>query len=118
MAGFGQWAIIQQSNRRMIGQAGFFYGNRSLGEDFDSFPEAGWVLAPEAQGQGLGLEAAQAAHDWFDRIMPGPLVALVNSANSSSQSLAEKLGYILMRECSFQGSPVHLLRRNGPPTRH
>ncbi len=117
MAGFGQWAVLQQSNRLMIGQAGFFYGNRSMGEDFDSFPEAGWILVPEAQGQGLGLEAAQAAHDWFDRIMPGPLVAMVNSANAVSQKLAKKLGYVAMRESEYNGSQVVLLRRNGPPKR-
>lgn len=117
MAGFGQWAVLQQSNRLMIGQAGFFYGNRSMGEDFDSYPEAGWILVPEAQGQGLGLEAAQAAHDWFDRVMPGPLVAMVNSANMASQKLAKKLGYVAMRDSEYNGSRVVLLRRNGPPKR-
>lgn len=74
-------------------------------------------LVPEEQGQGLGLEAAQAAHDWFDRIMPGPLVAMVNSANAASQKLAQKLGYTVMRECDYNGTPVVLLRRNGPPIR-
>lgn len=117
MAGFGQWAVVQQSNRQMIGQAGFFYGNRALGEDFDSFPEAGWILVPEAQGQGMGLEAAQAAHDWFDRIMPGPLVAMVNAGNTASQKLAKKLGYVVMRECDYRDTPFNLLRRNGPPRR-
>ncbi|MEO1106338.1 MAG: GNAT family N-acetyltransferase [Pseudomonadota bacterium] len=117
MAGFGQWGILQQSNRKLIGQAGFFYGNRGLGEDFDACPEAGWVLATEAQGQGLGYEAALAAHDWFDRIMPGPLVAMVNAANESSQKLAKKLGYVRMRAAQFNGADVHLLRRNGPPAR-
>ena len=117
MAGFGQWGVVQQSNRQLIGQAGFFYGNRALGEDFDSFPEAGWVLAPEAQGQGMGYEAAQAAHDWFDRIMPGPLVALINSTNSTSRRLAEKLGYTPLREAKFKDIPVHLMRRNGPVPR-
>ncbi len=117
MAGFGQWGVLQQSNRKLIGQAGFFYGNRNMGEDFDRFPEAGWVLAPEAQGQGLGYEAAQAAHDWFDRIMPGPLVAMVDATNDASQKLAKKLGYVVLRESEYKGSAVHLLRRNGPPAR-
>ncbi|MBO9435425.1 GNAT family N-acetyltransferase [Ruegeria sp. R13_0] len=117
MAGFGQWGVLQQSNRKLIGQAGFFYGNRAMGEDFDTYPEAGWVLAPEAQGLGLGYEAAQAAHDWFDRIMPGRLVAMVNAANASSQKLAKKLGYVVMREAEYNGTAVHLLRRNGPPAR-
>ncbi|MEX0318418.1 MAG: GNAT family N-acetyltransferase [Ruegeria sp.] len=117
MTGFGQWAVLQQSDRQMIGQAGFFYTHRALGEDFDQFPEAGWVLAPEVQGQGLGYEAAQAAHDWFDRIMPGPLVALVDGENTASQRLAGKLGYRLLREAEYGGSPVHLFRRDRPPDR-
>jgi len=117
MAGFGQWAVLQQSNRKMIGQAGFFYSDRGLGEDFDRFPEAGWVLVAEAQGQGLGYEAAQAAHDWFDRVIPGPLVAMVDAGNTASQKLAKKLGYVLMREEVYEKTPVHLLRRTGPPAR-
>ncbi|KIC44053.1 acetyltransferase [Ruegeria sp. ANG-S4] len=117
MTGFGQWAVVLQSNRKLIGQAGFFFGNRSLGSDFDSFPEAGWVLAPEGQGQGYGFEAAQAAHDWFDRVIPGPLVALIDAGNTVSQKLAAKLGYSLLREAEYRDTPVHLFRRNGPPAR-
>lgn len=115
MTGFGQWAVVAQSTRTLIGQTGFFFGSCELGDDFDPFPEAGWVLAPEAQGQGLGYEAAKAAHDWFDRVIPGPLVAMVNASNASSQKLAKKLGYVLMREGVYNETPVHLLRRNGPP---
>ncbi|WP_171099755.1 MULTISPECIES: GNAT family N-acetyltransferase [unclassified Ruegeria] len=118
MAGFGQWAVVLQANRTLIGQAGFFYGNRDLGEDFDTFPEAGWVLAQEGQGQGFGFEAAQAAHDWFDRVIPGPLVSLIGSKNEASLKLAQKLGYTLMREAKYRGTDVHLLKRDRPPTRH
>ena len=71
--------VLQQSNRKLIGQAGFFYGNRALGEDFDSFSRGRMGSGARGAGQGLGYEAAQAAHDWFDRIMPGPLVAMVNA---------------------------------------
>lgn len=115
MTGFGQWAILLQSDRRMIGQAGFFYKDRALGEDFDPYPEAGWVLSPEMQGQGLGLEAAQAAHDWFDRVIPGPLVALVDARNDASVKLARQLGYRILRDAEFAGTPVCLFRRDGPP---
>ncbi len=117
MTGFGQWAVVLQSTRRLIGQSGFFYGNRNLGPDFDSFPEAGWVLSPEGQGQGYGFEAAQAAHDWFDRVIPGPLVAMVDVANAASHKLAAKLGYSPLRETEFNDTPVQLLRRDGPPAR-
>ena len=113
MTGFGQWGVVLQSNRTLIGHAGFFYGNRDLGSDFDPFPEASWVLAPE--GEGYGYEAAKAAHDWFDRVIPGPLVAMVDAENARSRDLAEQLGYVKLREAEYRNSPVHLFRRNGPP---
>lgn len=115
MTGFGQWAIVQQSNRQMIGQAGFFFAARGMGEDYDACPEAGWVLTPEVHGQGLGTEAVCAAHDWFDRVIPGPLVAVVTDSNLASRRLAERLGYGLLRRAEVDGDPVLLLRRDGPP---
>ena len=114
MTGFGQWAVTEQASRRMIGQTGFFFGARALGEDFDGFPEAGWIIAPEAQGMGYGTEAALAAHDWFDRVIPGPLVAMVAPGHVVSLRLAERLGYRDLRRAKFDGRPVLLLRRDGP----
>lgn len=116
MTGFGQWAVVEQATRNLIGQAGFFFEDRSLGEDFDPFPEAGWVVSPDVQGQGYGLEAARAAHDWFDRIIPGPLVALVNTENAVSLHVADMLGYVVLRDATYRGDAVTLLFRKGPPT--
>ncbi|SFT44575.1 GNAT family N-acetyltransferase [Sedimentitalea nanhaiensis] len=115
ITGFGQWAVVEQRTRRVIGQTGFFFGARALGEDFDPFPEAGWILAPETEGAGLGLEAAEAAHDWFDRVIPGPLVAKISPRNTPSLKLAAELGYAEMRQTEIGGESVMLLRRNGPP---
>lgn len=117
MTGFGQWAVIEQKSRRMIGQTGFFFGARNLGEEFDAFPEARWVLDPDAQGQGYGFEAAAAAHDWFDRVIPGKLVAKVAEADAPSLKLAARLGYAPMGTVLIGDDSVQLLRRNGPPTR-
>lgn len=118
VAGFGQWAISEQASRRMIGQTGFFFGSTPVGEDFDPYPEAGWVLAPEAQGLGLGREAVQAAHDWFDRVIPGPLVARVAAANAASLSLARRMAYREMRRIEDAGGgALILMRRDGPHTR-
>lgn len=114
MTGFGQWAVIDQRNRNMIGQVGFFFGSQQLGEDFDGFPQAGWVLTPEAQGSGLAAEAAQAAHDWFDRVIPGPLVVRISAENANSRKLAGSLGYVDLREATESGSKLILMRRNGP----
>ncbi|MFK7754250.1 MAG: GNAT family N-acetyltransferase [Sedimentitalea sp.] len=115
MTGFGQWAIFENSHRRMVGQAGFFFGNRPMGDDFDSFPEAGWVLVPEEQGRGLGYEATRAAHDWFDRVIPGPLVARIHADHAASLKLAQRLGYRRLRVVDDAGDALVLLRRDGPP---
>ena len=115
MTGFGQWAIAEQKTRRIIGQTGFFFGARELGPDFDAFPEARWILDPEFQARGYGYEAAAAAHDWFDRVIPGPLVAMISEQNAPAIKLAERLGYAPMRTTQFCGDTVVLLRRTGPP---
>lgn len=115
MTGFGQWAVIEQGTRIMVGQTGFFFSACAYGEDYDPFPEAGWLLSPEAQGRGLAREAAEAAHDWFDRVIPGTLVARVNAENTASLRLAAHLGYEEMRETKCDGDSMVLLRRNGPP---
>ena len=115
MTGFGQWAIWEAQSRHMVGQTGFFFRNRNLGDDFDSFPEAGWVLAREAQGQGLARDATAAAHEWFDRVVHGPLVALITQDNTPSLGLAERLGYRALRTSTYGDVPVVLMKRAGPP---
>ncbi|MDW4496826.1 GNAT family N-acetyltransferase [Sulfitobacter sp. D35] len=115
ITGFGQWAVQEHRTSQMSGQVGFFYGKRDLGEDFDDFPEAGWVLVPDAQGLGLGFEAAKAAHDWFDRVVTGRLVCMVAPDNGTSLNLAERLGYIHLRDAEYDGTSVRLFERRSPP---
>ncbi|UWR21053.1 GNAT family N-acetyltransferase [Sulfitobacter sp. S190] len=115
IAGFGQWAVQVHGQTQMSGQTGFFFGSRGLGSDFDPYPEAGWILSPDAQGQGLGLEAANAAHDWFDRIVAGRTVCMITPENDGSLRLASELGYVAMRETQVEGDRVQLMVRNGPP---
>ncbi|MEP2920986.1 GNAT family N-acetyltransferase [Sulfitobacter sp.] len=115
ITGFGQWAIQIHGSPEMAGQTGFFFGSRGLGEDFDPYPEAGWILAPEAQGQGFGLDAAQAAHDWFDRVVAGRTVCLIRPGNEGSLKIARTLGYAPLRDGKIDDDDVMLMTRNGPP---
>ncbi|WP_025053980.1 GNAT family N-acetyltransferase [Sulfitobacter noctilucicola] len=115
ISGFGQWAIQPRDMAQMAGQTGFFFGSRDLGSDFDTYPEAGWVLAPEAQGRGLGLEAVQAAHDWFDRVIAGRTVCIITPENINSLRIAATLGYEELREVEMGGDVVRLMTRKGPP---
>ena len=115
ITGFGQWAIQRHRMPEMCGQVGFFYAKRDLGSDFDDFPEAGWVMAPEDHGQGYGLEAVRAAHDWFDRVVTGRLVCMVNPENARALNIAGQMGYSLLREAEYEMKPVRLFERKGPP---
>jgi len=115
ITGFGQWAIMQHRAPEMCGQVGFFVAKRDLGADFDDFPEAGWILAPQAHGHGYGREAIRAAHDWFDRVVTGRLVCLIDPRNTRSVVIAEQMGYTFMRDALYEGGAVKLYERSGPP---
>ncbi|MFB2531451.1 GNAT family N-acetyltransferase [Paracoccus sp. p3-h83] len=59
------------------------------------FPEheLGWLLYPEARGQGLAHEAARAMRDWGFHVRGlGTLVSYVDPGNLASCRLAERLG--------------------------
>jgi RimJ/RimL family protein N-acetyltransferase len=114
MTGFGQWAIVDQRSREMIGAVGFGYLSEPIDEEIDRFPETNWLLLREAQGSGLALEAVQSAHDWFDRVIPGTLLLRIGEDQIASLKMAERLGY---RETGLSGQPYRLLRRDGPPGR-
>jgi RimJ/RimL family protein N-acetyltransferase len=115
MEGFGQWAIERKADGLLIGQTGFFTARRGLGEDFDSSPEAGWVLTTDAQGQGLGPEAVAAAHLWFDgQPSGGRSCAMIEVGHGASFAVAERLGYRPMREILDKGDRVMLLERLAP----
>jgi RimJ/RimL family protein N-acetyltransferase len=118
MAGFGHWAVVDQRQREMIGHLGFLYGSTPVDEEFDTFPEVGWLMVPEARGSGVALDAAQAAHDWLDRVIPNKLVARISADNPVGRHIAEHLGYRELRqiEMTHDGTPqqVALMRRDGP----
>ena len=73
------------------------------------------MLSPEAQGKGLGLDAVQAAHDWFDRVIAGRTVCMITPENTASLRIADALGYAFMREVESDGEPLCLMTRKGPP---
>ena len=118
MTGIGHWAVIERGSAEMIGQVGFAYSGSKMGDDFDPFPQAGWLLATHAQRKGFAREAVVAAHDWFDRVTRGPSVALITEANTASLQLADRMNYRSMRAISEAEARLVLLRRDGPGNAH
>ncbi len=115
MTGFGLWAVEPHGTGHSVGQVGFFYGGRDLGEDFDSAPEASWIFHPSAQGRGFAREAVLAAHDWFDRVITGPLVCKLQPENTRSRAVADAMGYDPLRLATWDGTPSQLMLRKSPP---
>ncbi len=111
--GFGNWVIEERGSNAVIGQVGFFYGDRGLGHDFDFWPECGWVIASEFSGKGYGAEAILAAHRWSDRCHEGQVtVCMIEAGHEASLHLARKAGYQEMRRAAYQGAEVILMERD------
>ena len=109
MAGFGQWACDaaiesadDRSGRFLLWRTGSGRGFRPLS------PRQAGFWPPRRRERDWDTRPPQAAHDWFDRVIPGPLVAMVNATMKRRRNLAQKLGYVLMRECEYMDTPVHV----------
>jgi RimJ/RimL family protein N-acetyltransferase len=92
--GYGIFTVREKARGAFVGEVGLAHFSRSLGEAFDPFPEAAWVLATSAHGKGYATEAVAAAHIWIDRHQkPQRTVCLIHPDNRASIRVAEKLGY-------------------------
>ena len=112
LAGYGIFAVEEKASGRMVGEVGLGDFQRRLGPEFDSCPEARWIIADWAQGQGYATEAAQAALDWIEsRFGAERTVCVIHSANRDSLGVARKLGYVPFAERSYRGHPAVLHER-------
>jgi RimJ/RimL family protein N-acetyltransferase len=115
MFGFGFLAIEEKATGCFVGEAGIAHFRRGLGSEFDGVPEAGWAIAPWAQGHGYATEAARAALQWTEaRFGMGRTVCLIHSGNASSLRVAEKLGYRKTGACHYRGYAAVTLERARP----
>ena len=61
LLGYGLFAVVEKASGCFIGEVGLADFHRGLGDDFDPFPEAAWIMASSAHGQGFATEAMDAA---------------------------------------------------------
>ncbi|MEL6204258.1 MAG: GNAT family N-acetyltransferase [Pseudomonadota bacterium] len=98
LLGYGYWAVINRESRAFLGEVGFADYRREIEPPFSGRPEAGWVMAAHAHGQGFAREAMDAALDWLETNMDAPrTVAMITPENTNSIRLAKALGYELTR---------------------
>jgi RimJ/RimL family protein N-acetyltransferase len=112
LMGFGFWAVIDKASGRFAGEAGFADFQRDVGPAFDGAPEAGWVIAPWAHGQGFATEAIRAATAWFDRERGRTrMVCMIDPENSGSIRVAGKCGFSGFGSTTYKGHEVRIFER-------
>jgi RimJ/RimL family protein N-acetyltransferase len=112
LRGYGMFAVVEKRSGTLVGEVGLFDGCRGLSPDFDNAPEAGWILAGEAQGKGYAGEAAAAAHRWFAAAHGEQRsVCIIAPENLASFRVAHKLGYKSFGQVDYQNGPVVMLER-------
>ena len=99
--GFGPYAVVRQSDARVIGYCGLFYFPDVNGR---SEVELGYRLARTAWGQGYAVEAARAVRDYaFQTLNLRRLIAIIDPSNTASIRVAEKIGMRYEQDVMLDG---------------
>ena len=112
LLGYGYWVVVERESGRFVGEAGFADFRREIVPSFGGAPEAGWALAPWAQGHGFATEAVRAALSWGDAHLHAPrTVCMINPGNAASIRVAEKCGYREYARAAYKGGESILFER-------
>lgn len=112
LLGFGYWLLEERATARLAGEAGFADMKREITPALEDMPEAGWALAPWAQGKGFGSEAVKAIVAWGDANFGGRTTAcMIDPQNAPSIRVAEKCGYREFARTTYKGAATILFRR-------
>jgi RimJ/RimL family protein N-acetyltransferase len=111
--GYGYWALEEKNSGRLIGDVGFGHYYRDITPDMNDTPEAGWALATEFHGKGLGTEAVRAICAWGDVHLPHAKTAcIIAPENTASIRLAQKFGFREVANTTYKDDPTLLLQRD------
>jgi RimJ/RimL family protein N-acetyltransferase len=112
MMGYGYFAACDKATGHYLGDMGIANHKRGLHPDFDDAPEAGWVLAPRAFGQGFATEAMTAVITWFEATQAKQrTVCMIETPHVSSIKVATKLGYQEFTQVKIGDDPISLFSR-------
>jgi len=91
----GLWATIHKETGKFIGRCGLLPWEI----DDQHEVEVAYTIAREYWGQGLGTEAARAILQYgFQKLKLSRLVCLIESENTASKNVAEKMGMTFEKE--------------------
>jgi RimJ/RimL family protein N-acetyltransferase len=112
LLGYGYWAVEEKSTGRYIGDIGFADFKRDMQPSLEGMLEFGWVLAPQAHGNGYASEAVTAVMAWAEKQQPAlRSVCIIDPENLASIRVAEKVGFTRWQETTYHGSPTIVFSR-------
>lgn len=104
--------VEAREDGRFLGEVGFADYQRDITPSLDGVPEAGWVLASAAHGQGYASEVVHCMHQWADEVKGwNDTVCIFDPDHSVSQNVAHKVGYEVSGEAIYEGLPALVMRR-------
>lgn len=101
--GFSFWAVERKADGALVGNCGLKPLTVPWPEPSDI--EIGWLLAPEAWGQGYAREAAAAALSTGLRLAPR-VIAMIAETNKASIAVAEAIGLVTTPALDFDHPDV------------
>ena len=111
LLGYGYWVVRERATGRYVGEVGLADLRRIITPALDA-PEAGWVLAPWAHGQGFATEALGAALAWSDANLGPRTTCIIEDGHAASLRVAAKHGFREVARTTYKGSPTIVLARH------
>jgi ribosomal-protein-alanine N-acetyltransferase len=94
--GYGRWALERRGTGELLGYCGLSSGNPDVGV------ELAYMLAREAWGQGLALEAGRASLRYgFETLGLDSIAGVTLRDNQRSRMVLERLGMKFLREAFY-----------------
>lgn len=115
LLGYGYWAVEERETGRFMGEIGFADYKREINPPMNGLPEAGWMMARHAQGQGMAQEGMEAALKWCDEhVEANGTWAMITPENTASLRLADTLGFEQTRTGVYNGKTWLIFERSRP----
>ncbi|MBB5685394.1 GNAT family N-acetyltransferase [Sphingobium boeckii] len=111
IVGYGYWAIEERAGGAYLGLAGLADFERGIAA-IKGIPEAGWVLAPQADGRGLASEVVAAILCWADEGLKAPeTCCIIDPGHGASKRVAEKNGFASAGLADYGETQIEVFKR-------
>lgn len=109
---YGYWVIEDRQSGQFLGEAGFADHRRETQPSMGGRPEAGWALAPHAQGRGYAREALECMFLWADDNLKSlSTVCIIHPDHARSVRLAREFGFKQDQLINYMQEPALFMVR-------